>query len=127
MNKWDVVLLSYPFTDLQAVKVRPAVVISPNSFNAAGQDGMFILITSNLERLASYDVLIRSSHPEYPMTGLRKDSVIRTSKIMTLSKSLVSRTIGNLGSQLSLEVEGKLKVFFELSPYQPPLSSPTGR
>ena len=30
MNKWDVVLLSFPFTDLSATKVRPAVVVSPD-------------------------------------------------------------------------------------------------
>lgn|ERR1035437_3489869 len=122
MNKWDVVLLSYPFTDLQASKVRPAVVISPNSFHQSGQDAMFILITSNTDRRAAHDITIETTHGEFAQTGLRKESAVRTSKIMTLSKSLVVKRIGYFGAQLSLKVEMELRLFLELPPYQPPLS-----
>jgi mRNA interferase MazF len=34
----DVVLVSFPFTDLTSTKRRPAVVVSPDSFNARDED-----------------------------------------------------------------------------------------
>lgn len=121
MNKWDVVLISFPFTDLQATKVRPAIVISPNSFNQNGQDALFMLITSNTERQSEYDILVLESHDEFPQSGLRKDSCIRVSKIVILSKKLIAHRLGSLGPKLSLAVECKLRTFLQLPPYQPPL------
>jgi mRNA interferase MazF len=36
----DIVLVSFPFTDLTSAKKRPALVISPDSFNAVTEDLM---------------------------------------------------------------------------------------
>ena len=44
----DIVLVSFPFTDLTATKKRPALVVSPDSFNAAGRDLVLLAITSQL-------------------------------------------------------------------------------
>ena len=122
MNKWDIVLISFPFTDGQADKVRPAIVISPNPYHQIEEDALFMFITSNTERRA-HDVIVSSTHQEFAKTGLRKESAIRVNKIMFLSKSLVKRTIGSVGSQLSLNVEAKLRLFLELPPYQLPLAA----
>ena len=99
MNKWDVVLLSFPFTDLQSSKVRPAIVISPNSFHRVNPDALFMLVTSNLDRQSPHDFIISESHPEFANTGLRKESAVRVCKIMFLNKSMVIKTIGKLDSQ----------------------------
>jgi mRNA interferase MazF len=121
MNKWDVVLLSYPFTDLSASKVRPALVISPNSYNATNQDGVFVLITTNTTRRSPYDIVVMRSHPEFPTTGLRFDSAIRIDKIATLNRKLYVATLGSAGSQLQADVEKQLRLFLELPGDQLPL------
>ena len=115
MKKWDVVLLSYPFTDLSGVKVRPAVVVSPSSDNASSQDGVFLLVTSNTTRMSVYDVIVDSGHPEYPGTGFKVSSAVRINKIITLHQRLVKRTLGVIGPQLQAEISENLRRYFQLS------------
>jgi mRNA interferase MazF len=115
MNKWDVVVLSYPFTDLSATKVRPALVISPDSYNRTSQDAVFVLITTNTSRRGPFDFILQISHSEFIATGLRFDSAVRIDKIFTLSNKLVIRTIGRFGPQLIREIEKQLRFFLELS------------
>jgi mRNA interferase MazF len=114
VNKWDVVLLSFPFTDLSATKVRPAVVVSPDTYNKTSQDAVVILITTNTSRRSAFDLLLEKSHPEFLQTGLRFDSAIRTDKIFTLNKRLLVRSLGRFGPQLKANVEKQLRLFLQL-------------
>jgi|SRR6266496_1428459 len=114
MNKWDVVVLSYPFSDLSATKVRPALVVSSDSYNQNSQDAVFILITSNISRRGPFDVVVAKTHSEFLLSGLRFDSAVRIDKIATLSKRLVVATIGRFGPKLIAEVEKQLRLFLEL-------------
>jgi mRNA interferase MazF len=114
MNKWDVVVLSYPFSDLSATKVRPALVVSSDSYNQNSQDAVFILITSNISRRGPFDVAVAKTHPEFALSGLRFDSAVRIDKITTLNKRLAAATIGRFGPKLAAEVEKKLRLFLEL-------------
>lgn len=114
MNKWDVVLLSFPFTDLSATKVRPAVVVWPDSYNPTSQDVVVILITTNTTRRSAFDLLLEKSHPEFLQTGLRYASAIRIDKIFTLNKRLVVAALGRFGSQLKSDVEKQLRLFLQL-------------
>jgi|SRR5579862_2755256 len=45
-NRGDIVLVSFPFTDLSSSKRRPALVVSPDAFNRAMQDVVLAAITS---------------------------------------------------------------------------------
>jgi mRNA interferase MazF len=114
MNKWDIVLLSYPFTDLSGAKVRPAVVISPTTYNQSNQDAVFVLITTNTARRSLYDLIIQQTHLEFQLTGLRYDSAVRTDKIFALNQKLVVKTIGRIGVTLQKEIEKQLRAFLEL-------------
>lgn len=113
-RKWDVVLLTYPFSDLTSVKVRPAVVISPDSENGRLEDGVFLLITSNVDRCSPYDLPIDAAHPEFAPAGLLKSSAVRVNKVWTLSGKLVSRKLGQLGPVLRKELARLLASYFEV-------------
>lgn len=45
-RRGDIVLVSFPFTDLSSSKRRPALVISPDGFNDQSQDVVLVAITS---------------------------------------------------------------------------------
>lgn len=114
MNKWDVVLLSFPFTDLSATKVRPAVVVSPDNYNQISQDVVVVLITTNTSRHGAFDLLLEKSHPEFLQTGLRYDSAIRIDKVFTLNRRLIVKALGRFGPQLKGAVEQQLRLFLQL-------------
>lgn len=113
MSKWDVVLIQYPFTDLTVLKLRPAVVVSHNDYNA-GPDVVVAAITTNTTNLLQHEFLIPNTHAEFPATGLRVPSAARMDKIFTLHQSLINRTIGAFGPKLQAEAENKLRDFFGL-------------
>ncbi|BES81084.1 hypothetical protein PABY_06510 [Pyrodictium abyssi] len=48
------------------------------------------------------------SHPEYAMTGLKVDSVIKLTKIATLHKKLIAGELGEAGPMLRQEVNEKI-------------------
>ncbi|MDO8793716.1 MAG: type II toxin-antitoxin system PemK/MazF family toxin [Vicinamibacterales bacterium] len=47
-RRGDVVLVSFPFTDLSTAKRRPALVVLPDSFNEATSDLVLAAITSQI-------------------------------------------------------------------------------
>jgi mRNA interferase MazF len=114
VNKWDVVLLSFPFTDLSATKVRPAVVVSPDNYNQNSQDVVVVLVTTNTSRRGAFDLLLEKSHPEFLQTGLRYDSAIRIDKVFTLNRRLIVKALGRFGPQLKGAVEKQLRLFLQL-------------
>jgi mRNA-degrading endonuclease toxin of MazEF toxin-antitoxin module len=114
MNTWDVVILRATFADASGAKMRPAIVVSKNEYHNAYADGIFLLVTSNVERQAQYDILIPESHPEFRRTGLSKSSAIRVDKMMFLNRSLVCRVLGSLGEGLKAEVRLKLADLWQI-------------
>jgi mRNA interferase MazF len=47
-RRGDIVLVSFPFTDLTFAKRRPALVVSPDIFNELNQDLILLAVTSQL-------------------------------------------------------------------------------
>jgi mRNA interferase MazF len=113
MTQGEIVLITFPFTDLASIKVRPALVISKEEFNKRSQDALFIMITSNTENLRKEDILLKASDSKFPLTGLKKESAIRTPKIYCLSKSLAKRKLGTLHPEILAEAIKKLTSLFK--------------
>ncbi len=115
MNRGDIVLVKFPFTDLSSSKVRPALVVSVDTYNQASKDSIFIFISSNISSQENTDVLVEKSHSEFKMTGLIGASIIKVDKIAVLEKSLASRKLGKAGPQLLKAVESRLKNILDLN------------
>jgi mRNA interferase MazF len=97
--KGKIVLVRFPFTDLSAAKLRPALVIHEND-----RDIVVAFISSRVPAvLTGSDLLIADTHPDFPETGLKVSSVIKFDKIATVSKDLVEGEIGKLPATLAKE------------------------
>lgn len=106
MAKSDIVLITFPFTDLSGSKLRPAVVLVD-----APMDITVCFITTQFTWQEAMDVLLQPS----ATNGLHKTSLIRTSKIATLHKGLAKGLLGRLSSQETAELNVKLKALFQLT------------
>jgi len=108
--KGKIVLIPFPFTDLSATKLRPALVIHEGC-----KDVIVAFISSKVPLQPSdADVIITKKHPEFPLTGLKVDSVIKLDKIATLSKNLIIGELGEIGPSIKDEVNKKLKKIFQI-------------
>ena len=106
--KGKIVLIPFPFTDLSATKLRPALVIHEGS-----KDVIVAFISSKVPPQPSdTDVVITKNHPEFPLTGLKVNSVIKLDKVATLSKSLIIGELGEIGPNIRDEVNRKIRKIF---------------
>ncbi len=105
IKRGEIVLLSFPFTDLKTTKVRPALVVSSDSFNKTNDDAVFIFITSKRYN-SPFDILLEQEHAK--SIGLKMSSTLRTSKIMCLEQNLTKRRLGNLDHDTLRKVEQSL-------------------
>jgi mRNA interferase MazF len=114
MKRGDIVLITFPFSDLTSTKVRPALILSKEE--PAEQDIIVALISSNISRLTSKtDYLLPASDKDFSGTELKTDSVFRMAKVHNLIKSLAKRRLGNVSSHLMKQLEKKLCLAMGLS------------
>ena len=92
LDRWDVAVAPFPFTDIAYGKPRPIVVLSNAAFNRAHRHVITAMITTGSRSRWASDHPILDLAP----TGLRHASVVRW-KLVTLSFDLAPRRIGTLG------------------------------
>ena len=90
VNQKDLVLISFPFSDLKERKVRPALVISNNNFNSSSEDCLMVPLTGVIKDVP-YSVLV--SQKDLNSGKLIKDSRIRVDKIFSVEKNQVFKKI----------------------------------
>ncbi len=113
LKRGDIVLLRFPFTDLSGDKVRPALVISDDSFNRINNDAVFLPITSKFYRSA-FDYQLKTNNNSFPDTGLKVSSTFRTAKLMSLEQKSASRLLRKADNSLMCEINKRLKLLFDL-------------
>ena len=102
--KGRIVLIPFPFTDLTAVKLRPALVL-----HEGNHDVIVAFISSRIpDRQDPWIVLIGPDDPDYLSTGLKCASSIRVDKLATIEKSLIVGEIGELSGRLRQTVNTML-------------------
>ena len=105
MAKGDIVLITFPFTDFSGSKLRPAVILADTN-----EDVTVTFITTQLKWREPTDVLLTPTSNK----RLKLPSLIRTSKIATLDKTLIKGQIGKLSIAELKNLNDKLKLILKL-------------
>jgi mRNA interferase MazF len=116
-RRGDIVLVSFPFTDLTAAKRRPALVVSPDSFNEATSDLVLAAITSQI----SDDTPLTIVESDCIDGTLPKTSALKPTKLFTIHSTLVLRKVCVLRREKLDAVLDDLRQFFS-QPSAPPAS-----
>jgi len=108
--KGKIVLVPFPFTDLTAAKLRPALVIYEGE-----KDVIVAFISSKIApELSETDVLITTENPDFKKTGLKVESVIKIDKVATVLKDLIVGELGEVDNGLRETVNRNLKEIFKM-------------
>jgi len=93
LKPFDVVVVPFPFTDRNATKRRPALVLSNNLFNESSGHSVLAMITSAEQISWPGDLSIS----DVESAGLTTACLVRM-KLFTLDDRLIIRKAGSLGA-----------------------------
>jgi mRNA interferase MazF len=113
LKRGDIVLVSFPFTNLSAKKVRPAIALSITE-----RDILLAFISSvvSSEPLSDTDYLLSENHADFHTTGLKKTSIFKMNKLLTLDRSMILRRLGKVSEQIQKELDDRLKIAVGITP-----------
>ena len=111
LRRGSVVLIAFPFTDLTATKLRPALVLSSPAFHRRHRDFILAAVSSVLERGRGFptSVVLADGSAEFAGSGLRVSSAIHCGKLVTVRDTLVLKRLGELGAAAMRRVDDALR------------------
>jgi mRNA interferase MazF len=114
LRRGAVVLVSFdPATGSEAAKVRPAVIVSNNTANAAATRAAGVItvvpVTTNIARVYPFQVLLPATR-----TGLSRDSKAQTEQVRSVSVSRVRGPAGWLTTELMRELDDAMRLHLGL-------------
>lgn len=99
MSLWDVYLAKVPFEDIDKTKIRPVLIIEEYAYIVS-----CIKMTSQAPRPGEYVL------KKWKEAGLKKETTVRLSKALWLSKDLILKKIGHLHPIDILEIEKRINL-----------------
>jgi mRNA interferase MazF len=93
ISQREVVLLSFPFSDGRGSKVRPAIVMSNDSYNGRSEDFIAVPLTSNLRRK---EFGIPLTNADMESGNLVVESRAKVDRVFSVSQSLVRMKVGRI-------------------------------
>jgi len=92
LNKYDIVVVKFPFASSLKYKARPAVIISSSVYNKSERGSCFILaISSQVDTKLNFEPLI----VKWKEAGLLKHSIFKSS-IATIENNFIIQKLGVL-------------------------------
>jgi mRNA interferase MazF len=113
MNRGEVVLVDWPFTDRTGSKIRPAVVVQADFLLGVLDDSILVHITSTKHGIPGTEVELDPA--KEPGSGLLHLSYAFCPNIMTADPAFIDQTIGYLSAAAVHQIDSCLKTTLGLS------------
>lgn len=105
-RRGDIIAVPYEYSDLTGGKVRPAMIVSSDSYNLARPDVVAAGITSQVGNVGPYDHVLA----DWAAAGLRYPSLVR-GRLLTIEQTLIRRAVGRVSYKDWQAAEAKLISF----------------
>jgi mRNA interferase MazF len=102
----EIILVRYPFSDLTAIKVRPAIVVSVLD---QSPDFLIVPLTSKTSRVEPGEFVLN----DWQTAGLNLPSLVKRG-VYTVHASLILKSVGRLSALDARRVDESLRLWFEL-------------
>jgi mRNA interferase MazF len=112
LERGDVLLAPFPYSDLRGLKRRPVCVVS-SAAHSQGPDVIVAMVTSSRARISQPgigDVILQ----DWSVAGLRQASVVRAGRILVIEHRLLAGPLGRLSPRDLAAVDAGLKVVLDL-------------
>lgn len=104
IRRADIILTDFsPGREGEADRLHPAIIVSNNKVNAAHFVFVVVPMTSNLDRIYEFDVLLPSHQTE-----LNKDSKAQVNLIRHVSDTRLRQRLGFVPDDLMLELDERI-------------------
>lgn len=114
MKPGDIVLIRFPQTDLQAGKLRPALIVAIAPGKHA--DLLLALISSQIHQaVADFDEIINISDSDYATTGLKAPSVVRLARLVSVEPSTINARLGHISPKRLRQIRDRLMMWLKTS------------
>ena len=103
----DLVLFRFPQADLNQGKLRPALLIReiPGLYDT----WLVCMVSTQLHhQIEGLEEIVRESDEAFGSTGLKRDSLIRSSRLAVVDRDVFEGKIGSLSKSRFTAVRGKL-------------------
>ena len=114
IQRGDIVLVDFPYSNHTESKIRPALVVQSDVWNQRLDTTILASITSSRHRRvgASTQYFIDTATIKGQQSGVRFDSIVQCDNLITHEQELILRVIGSLSNSAMQEIDVCLKATF---------------
>ena len=105
ITPFDVVLVPFPFSNLEPGKRRPCLVLARADPPRLPRHFIVAMMTSHIKKRFPHDVLLH----EHSEAGLPKPTLVRLFKVVAIDESLSPRRLGALSKRDRSRISAELK------------------
>ena len=107
ISEGDILLFRFPQSDLGTGKLRPALVIK--RIRGDFDDWLVCMIsTQTRHQIQGLEVVLTEAMPDFAKTGLKKESLVRTSRLAVVESSVFSGKLGKLPKEAFDQIRAQL-------------------
>jgi mRNA interferase MazF len=103
----DILLFRFPQSDLGVGKLRPALLIK--RIHVGFDDCLVCMISTQIRhQIPDLEVVLADTMPGFDKTGLKKESLIRTSRLAVVHPSVFTGKLGTMPTEVFDDIRSRL-------------------